>query len=119
MRPLIWFTMLLTIPALAGDWRVGVASVRITPSPGVPMAGYYNERKAESIHDDLYAKAMVIEKDGAKAALVACDLISMPRPVVEEARQLIQRATNLRGERVMISATHSHTGPVLSGTGTR
>jgi hypothetical protein len=111
--------MLLTIPALAGDWRVGVASVRITPSPRVPMAGYYNERKAESIHDDLYAKAMVIEKDGAKAALVACDLISMPRPVVEEARQLIQRTTNLRGEQVMIGATHSHTGPVLSGTGTR
>ena len=47
------------------------------------MAGYYSARAAEGVHDDLYAKAIVLEQDGSKAAMVACDLISMPRGVVE------------------------------------
>jgi len=106
-----------TVPAFlaAGDLRLGTAAVKITPPPGMPMAGYYYHRGAEGVHDDLWAKALVLEKDGAKAALVACDLASLSRPVVEEARKLIQAQTGLAGERVMISATHTHTGPVLLG----
>jgi hypothetical protein len=105
------------LPASAGELRVGAASVVITPALGTPMAGYYSERAAEGVDDDLYAKALVFEQDGAKAALVVCDLISMPRPVAEEARRLVHEATGLAPDRVMVSATHTHTGPVLP-TGT-
>src|SRR3954452_24876042 len=98
----------------AGDLRVGAVAVVITPEAGTPMAGDYSARAAEGVHDDLYAKAIVLEQDGSKAALVACDLISMPRGVVERAREQIERATGISGARVMISATHSHTGPVLT-----
>ncbi len=103
------------LPSLssAGDLRVGRAAVRITPPKGVPMAGYYRVRLAEGVHDDLYAKALVLEKDGSKAAMVACDLVGVPRPIVEAARLAIEKATSLKGEQVMISATHSHTGPEM------
>jgi hypothetical protein len=37
----------------------------------------------------------------------------MPRGVVERAREQIERETRIPGGRVMNSATHSHTGPVL------
>jgi len=107
----IWIALSAT--AAAGDLRMGAAAVDVTPPPGAPMAGYYFNRAAEGVHDPLFAKALVFEKDGARAALVACDLIGLPRPVVERARRLIEQSTGIPGERVMISATHAHTGPVI------
>jgi hypothetical protein len=106
-------------PANAAEVRAGAAAVRITPPAGAPMAGYYYVRANEGVHDDLYAKALVFESGGARAALVACDLISMPREVAEKARALIERETGIPGAAVMLSATHAHTGPVLVDRSTR
>jgi neutral ceramidase len=116
---MIWILLLLSmIPAAAGELRLGRAAVKITPAVGTPMGGSYALRPSKGVLDDLYAKALVLEKDGARAALVACDLISVSAPVVSEARKLIERDTGLRAEQVMISATHTHSGPyMLSGSG--
>jgi neutral ceramidase len=95
------------------ELRAGAASVRITPNRPMPLAGYYNTRLSTNTHDELHAKAVVIDQDGTKAALVVCDLITMPRGVVTQAREMISRITGVPGSNVMISATHSHTGPVL------
>ena len=46
---------------LAAGLNIGVAAVRITPPMGTPMAGYYYVRGAEGVHDDLYAKTLVID----------------------------------------------------------
>ncbi len=94
--------------------RVGVAAVRITPPNGTPMAGYYYARGSEDVLDDLYAKAAVLDDGNTKVALVVCDLISQPRDTVLDARQLIEQQTGIPGGQVMISATHTHTGPSLS-----
>jgi len=119
MAQKLWILLFAAAPLWAGDLRLGTAAVKITPPSGMPMAGYYYNRAAEGVHDDLYAKALVLEKDGMKAALVACDLASVSRPVIEEARKLIEKATSIPGDRVMISATHCHTGPVLLGRSSR
>lgn len=100
-------------PALAQPLRVGVAQVRITPPVGVPMAGYYHERHATGVHDELYAKAIVLDQDGTRAALVALDLISTTPQIVAAARKAIEETTGVPGTQTMISATHVHTGPVL------
>lgn len=92
---------------------VGAAEERITPPLGTPMAGYYVERAASGVHDELFAKAIVIEQGGVKAALVACDLIGVPRECVERARAAVEAATGIPGGNVMISATHAHTGPIV------
>ena len=99
---------------MAGECRVGVAATDITPPMGIPMAGYYHERGADGILDPLYSKAMVIEQDGERAALVILDLIGITRWVTDEARQRIEASTGIRRDHVMISATHAHTGPELS-----
>ena len=95
--------------------RIGTAEVVITPPPGMPMAGYYSTRLMTGTHDDLHSKAIVIVSGNQRAAIVACDLIGIPPAVIEEARQLIQTDTGIPGENVMISATHSHTGPLIPG----
>jgi neutral ceramidase len=102
-----------------GDLRAGAAVVVINPEPGTPLAGYYNPRAAEGVHDDLHAKALVLEKDGVRVALVACDLLTLPRSVVEESRRMIETGTGIAGGNVMISATHSHTGPIVPMGSTR
>lgn len=83
------------------------------------MAGYYTTRLSTGVHDDLHAKAIVIASGDQRAALVACDLIGIPPEVIEEARALIQTSTGIPAGNVMISATHSHTGPLIPGGGAR
>lgn len=96
------------------ELSVGAASVVLTPPEGTPLAGYYGYRGTKSVLDDIHAKAIVLEVGDAKAALVVCDLISLPRHVVTEAHRQIEKATGIPGANVMISATHTHTGPVLN-----
>lgn len=110
---LLFVLMISTTAALAADARAGAAAVKITPPKGAPMAGYYYNRAADGVHDDLFAKALVLESEGVRAALVACDVESLPQAIVEQARKKIETATGIGPAAVMISATHSHTGPVI------
>jgi hypothetical protein len=96
-----------------------VAQVAISPPAGTPMAGYYATRLSTGVHDDLHAKAIVIASAGQQVALVACDLVGIPPAVIEEAREIIQRTTGIPAANVMISATHSHTGPLIPDGGAR
>lgn len=111
---------LLTITAASADpFQVGRAAVVITPEPGTPMAGYYSIRLATGTHDDLQAKAIVLANNGRKAAMVACDLVAIAPHVVEEARKLASASTGIPPENIIVSATHSHTGPIITGRGAR
>lgn len=102
------------IPAVrAGELRAGAAAVSITPLPGTPLAGYYHTRVADGVLDNLYAKALVVEQDGAKAAFIVLDTTTVTRSITIAARKLIAEKTGIPPERVMISATHTHNGPVL------
>jgi neutral ceramidase len=99
--------------AFSADLKIGTAAVRITPPEGTPMAGYYSDRGATSVHDDLYAKAMVFEKDGSRVAIVSCDLIGIPAEIVAAVRNIASKSTGIEPDHIMVSATHSHTGPVI------
>ncbi len=116
MKRLGWSILLLAAwagGARAGELRAAAAAVTINPPLGTPLAGYYSPRGATSVLDDLHCKALVLDQDGTRAALVVCDLISLPRRTVVDARKLIEKQTGIPADHVMISATHTHTGPVL------
>jgi len=113
----VWLAIALLVAvasdAGATDLRVGAAAVNINPPLGTPLAGYYHERGCDGVADDLFAKAAVLDDGRTKAALVVCDLITLPRATVLEARKLIAQQTGIPGGHVMLSATHTHTAPVL------
>ncbi|HEY5328986.1 MAG TPA: neutral/alkaline non-lysosomal ceramidase N-terminal domain-containing protein [Acidobacteriaceae bacterium] len=113
MKYLALLFFLVTGVAHAQDLRAGAAEVDITPPVGAAMAGYYVPRYATGTHDPLHVKAIVIEQGGTKVAMVACDLVSLPRDLSEEARAIVQKKIGLAGAHVMISATHDHTTPVI------
>ena len=104
--------------AVAGELRVGTAAVKITPPNGTPMAGGYGRNESQGVLDDLYAKAAILDDGHASVALVACDVIGLTRSAVVEARRIIAEKTGIPADHVMISATHTHTGPVVIGDST-
>lgn len=116
---LIAMALLSGTPGRGEGLRAGAAQTVINPAPGTPLAGYYSLRPSKEVLDDLFCKALVIEEDGVKVALVACDLLSLPREVVVEARAAITQQTGIEPTQVMISATHQHTGPVVARESTR
>ena len=99
---------------IASEFQAGLATMDITPPLGMPMAGYYHERGADGVLDPLFCKAMVIEFEGQRAAFVALDIISVTRAITDLARATIEQTAGVKGDHVMISATHAHTGPELA-----
>ena len=104
---------LVNVGAHGAELRLGVAAVPINPPPGIGLAGYYHERGNEGVLDDIQAKATVLDDGETRAAIVVCDLISMPKWIVVEARRQVEERTGIPGANVMIAATHTHTAPVL------
>lgn len=108
---LLFCLLLVTLHVQAGDFRVGAAMVDITPKDGTPLGGYYKFRGSAGVLDPLFAKTIVIEKDGVHAVIVVLDLSGTVRPIVAAARKAIQEQCGIEGDHVMISGTHTHTGP--------
>src|SRR5256885_885618 len=102
--------------AQEGDWKIGFARVKITPQQPVFMAGYAARNKPyEQVHDDLYAKALVLEdKSGARGVLITSDLIGFPAEIATPVRQRIADKTGAKATAVIINSSHTHTGPTLS-----
>lgn len=93
------------------ELRAGVAEIDITPPVGHRMAGYFDERLATGVHDPLKAKAMVIQHGKEQIAFVFCDLVGVSLNVSKKARASASQKTGIPIANILISATHSHTGP--------
>ena len=92
---------------------VGVAEIDITPADAIRLTGYGNrEQPTDDVRQPLWARALAFG-DGSPAVLIAVDLIGVPRAVTEEVARRLGNA--VRREQFVISATHTHTGPSLSG----
>ncbi len=97
--------------------RAGAARNVITPNLGCHIEGYFFDRRAEDIHDDLYAKALVLESGDLSLAIVVCDLCAVTRGVVQKARERGHELTHIPTENILIAATHTHYGPSLNRWG--
>lgn len=103
------------LDASAQALRIGQAAVNITPPADMPFHAPqrppFTVPSATGVHDPLHAKAVVFESGGVKAAIVACDLTSIPVAMIEAARAHVAKISTVPPENVMITATHTHTGP--------
>ncbi|OGV39548.1 MAG: hypothetical protein A2X48_13000 [Lentisphaerae bacterium GWF2_49_21] len=94
----------------------GFAEIDITPPKGVDLAGYAApERKATGVHDPLKAVAVVFDDRKQKSIICSVDTCVMNPILVKAVRQRVAFQTAVREERVMILATHTHSGPILGG----
>jgi len=97
-------------------WRVGAAEVDITPTAATFLFGYpHVERMSTGVHDPLLASALWIARGDEACLLISCDLIWVPRSITQPARRQLSEALDLPPEAIMVTATHTHSGPVTAG----
>jgi neutral/alkaline ceramidase-like enzyme len=96
-------------------FKAGVASNIITPTEALWMAGYGARTKpAEGKLQDLYIKVLALEDaQGGKLVLLTSDLIGIPRSLSDKVSAEVKKRTGLSRERLMLSSSHTHCGPVL------
>ncbi len=97
------------------DWKAGVAVQVITPERTMWMAGYGNRNKpAEGKLTDLFVKALALEDpQGGRLVLLTSDLVGIPRSLSEPVADEVRKRTGLPRERLMLTVSHTHCGPVL------
>lgn len=110
---------LLWMPAMAQETLLaGAAEIKINPPLNAYLAGYDQNRKSTGMHDDLFAKAVVIANGENAVAIVAIDCIGLPYPLVQKIRDAIEQripAEELNANHVVVSSTHTHSGPDVIG----
>ncbi len=92
------------------------AAVLITPPLGTSLGGYFTDRKAEGVFDDLYASILVIQKGSDRIVWIACDLLDFTAEFAFPIRKAIAAQLGMPVCAVWMSATHTHTGPVTYGS---
>lgn len=93
----------------------GAATADITPQPGLPMGGYgARVGAATGTHDPLRARAVAFSDGTTTLVVVVCDLLGVTYGMVHDARAAIEQSLGVPPENVMISATHTHSGPMWS-----
>jgi len=95
--------------------QAGAATSVITPDLGSDIIGGFVPFPATHVHDELHARCLVLDDGKSKLAFVVCDLLGLHRSVSVEARRLIQQATGIPPEHVMISGTHTHSAASALG----
>jgi hypothetical protein len=95
--------------------RVGYAQGTITPSLESPvyLAGFGQNRLAETVHDDLYVRVLALEQGDARLALAALDLIGLSRHHCLEIRQRANE--RVPDAQLIVACTHVHHGPDTIG----
>ncbi len=93
--------------------KAGYGEKVITPPLGVELSGYgfYLERRAASVLDDLKARAVCLEQGEDRVLFVACDLVGFTVETADAVRDRISAATKIPRPNIMLACTHTHTGP--------
>jgi hypothetical protein len=95
--------------------QLGYSQAIITPSFEHPvfLAGFGQNRRAETVHDDLTVRVMALKDDHTTLILVALDLIGFFSPdVLEVSRRIHTKAPEVQ---VILASTHTHHAPDTMG----
>ena len=103
---------------MAEQLRAGAATASITPWLGIAMRGAFRDvTHADAVHDELLAKALVLDDGARRIAFVLCDLTMMPRAMMDAAKERIAERTEIPPDHVLIASTHTHSAPATVTVG--
>ena len=115
----------LTMLAAAGGlgateppgWQAGVATVDITPAPGIWMAGFAARTcPAEGVALPLQAKALALEDAaGRRAVVLTMDLLGVTAAMTDRIAEAVRARHGVAREGLLVNASHTHSGPVTAG----
>jgi len=96
-------------------WMAGVAKADITPQTPMWAAGYASRNKPleETLHP-LWVKALALEdSEGHKGVIVTTDILGHTKGVSDRICARLKESLGLEREQIVLSASHTHSGPVL------
>ncbi len=79
------------------------------------IGGFGPLRPAQDVHDPVYARALVIVRDGEYIAFVALDFVGLGSPRIHEARDSLVASEGFDPDRLIVSSSHNHQGPDTMG----
>ena len=102
-------------PANSNGWKAGISRAIITPVEPIWLAGYASRtHPSEGILADLWVKVLAIEDaKGKKAVLITSDLLGFPKKMSDRIRNQIAVRYGLTRSQIILSYSHTHSGPVL------
>ena len=98
--------------------KIGFSKTDITPPIGTVLGGYAGFRPCSGVHDPLYCKAVVLEQDGVRYALVALDLLCADEALYLRLADAVADL-GITAQRLILTAIHSHAAPqgIIPGEG--
>jgi hypothetical protein len=115
-------TILLAILAGPGivtaraEFQAGAAVIDVTPTklPAIVNGGL-KTRSVGDVKTRLSARALALSDGTTKLVIVVVDSCMLPRPLLDEVKKLAEGRTGVPMNRLLISATHTHTAPASMG----
>lgn len=108
--------ILALAPALKAELQAGAAAVDITPKEfPLNMPGGFSTNMAVEARDPLYARALVLSSGTTSVAMVVVDNLGAGPDILQEAKVAAEAKTGIPASRMLVSSTHTHSGPPLHG----
>ena len=110
---LVWLLLTSLAPAVStAELRAGAAVIDVTPVQlPVLVNGSMMSRSTDQVSTRLHARAIVMDDGQERLAIVVVDSCMMPAWLLDEAKQRASQLSQVRPDRILISATHTHTAP--------
>ena len=103
-----------TSSSYSSEFHAGAATVAVTPLGSVFLFGYpHVPRMSTGVHDPLECAALYLRRGAAQALFLANDVIFVSKAHAAEIRRRIHERTGVPVEAIMVTATHTHSGPVM------
>jgi len=114
--PNMFLMLLVSIisDSMPTKFQAGAAKRIITPKGSVYLAGWSNNRKSEGIHDELFARCILIDDGQIQIGFLCLDLLGVTRLQNLEIQRLCRKKGALP-DHLIIMATHQHSGPDTIG----
>lgn len=99
-------------PDPGADFSAGAAALNIDP-PKLPVLqnGGFLQRSAGKVSQPLFARSLVLSEGGERIAICVVDTCMVDRELCDRAKALASGKTGIREDRILISATHTHSAP--------
>ena len=111
MRRLLTLVLVLLIPtftqAAPPQFRAGAYAQDVTPEKfPVSVNGGFSDRTANTAHDPIHARCLVLDDGTTKLAIVVVDSCMVPRELMDAAKALAEKKTdNLAADLASIAKT--------------